>query len=146
MRRMRSFVWFAGGLLLMSTVPLSATEAPSRPPAAALGLIRDLRLTVVARREFQHDRVLGPLNLGVQVRNGVATVWGPVPSVEVARQAVARLEAINGIFEVRSELQLRRPAEKPLLPELGIPTRVPARIQVAKPMERPAEVAPRAHG
>jgi hypothetical protein len=123
--------------LLISTAPLAAVEAPARPPSSALGMIRDLRLTVLARRAFQNDRVLGPLNLGVKVHNGVATVWGPVPSSEVARQAVARIEAINGIYEVRSELQMRRPPEKPLYAELGIPRGAPTRIQVAKPIERP---------
>jgi hypothetical protein len=106
-----------------------------------------MRLTVLARRAFQHDRVLGPLNLSVKVRDGVATVWGPVPSAEVGRQAVARLEAINGIYEVRSDLHLRKPADKPLLAELGIPTRVPDRIEVAKPLtnepEKPAEPGPK---
>jgi hypothetical protein len=101
-----------------------------------------MRLTVMARRAFQHDRVLAPLNLGVKVRDGVATVWGPVPDAEVARQAVARLEAIHGIDEVHSELHLR-PREKPLLAELGIPRGAPTRIQVAKPVERPTEVGPR---
>jgi hypothetical protein len=127
------------GLLLVAAAPLRAVDAPARPPASALGLIQDLRLTVLARRAFQDDRVLRPLNLGVKVRNGVATVWGPVPSKEVARQVVARLEAINGIEEVRSELQVRRPPQKPLLPELGIPRGTPKRIEVAKPADqRPA--------
>jgi hypothetical protein len=128
--------------LLLAAAPLSAAEESSRPPASALGLIRDMRLTVLARRAFQNDRVLGPLNLGVKVRDGVATVWGPVPSPAAARQAVARLEAINGIYEVKSEMHVRRPTEKPLLAELGIPARAPTRIDVAKPDDRTGSIRP----
>jgi hypothetical protein len=96
-------------------------------------LIRDLRLTVLARRALQNDRELSRLNLGVRVTDGVATVWGPVPSDAVARQAVAKVRSVNGIYDVRSELQYRRPAQRPLLADIGIPPRVPTRIEVAKP-------------
>jgi hypothetical protein len=120
--------------LLLCAAPLGAVEAPPpRPPASALGLIRDMRLTVLARRAFQADRELARLNLGVKVRDGVATVWGSVPSTEAARLVVARLESIDGIDQVRSEVVVRV-HDRPLVPEVGIPTRVPARIQVAKPV------------
>ena len=142
MRRKQSLWWIVAGLLLVVAAPAGA-ETTSRPPAVALGLIRDLRMTVIARRAFQHDRVLKSLNLGVKVRGGVATVWGPVPSAGVARQAMARLEAIDGIQKVRSEMQLRRPADRPALAELGIPAGAPRQIQAAKPLQRPAEVGPR---
>ncbi len=140
MRPNQAFWCTVAGLLLCAA-PLGAVEAPSRPPASALGLIRDLRLTVLARRAFQNDRELAPLNLGVRVRDGVATVWGPVPSADTARLVIARLEAITGIDEVRSELQVRRP-DRPPVPELGIPIRVPTRVEAAKPVERTVECRP----
>jgi hypothetical protein len=58
------------------------------------------------------DRVLAPLNLGVSVRSGVASVWGKVPSAGLARRAEDKVRKVPGIDEVRNEL-LVEPAEDP---------------------------------
>jgi hypothetical protein len=130
------------GLLLSGATPAGAVDPPPRPPTSALGLIGDLRLTVLARRALQNDPALARLNLGVRVRDGVATVWGPVPSDTVARRTVAKLETINGIEQVRSELQVRRPADRPLLADIGIPPRLPTRM-AAKPDTASGAIRPR---
>jgi hypothetical protein len=142
MRLERSVLGFAA-LLIGCVGQAPAIEAPPRPAPAPLGIIGDLRITVLARRALQNDRALGPLNLGVQVRNGVAVVWGPVPSDEAARQVVAKLEALPGIDAVKVELTRRRAPDRPLLAELSLPERAPTRIQVAKPDEERLKPAPR---
>ncbi len=142
MRRWRSVVAVVAGLLLSVSAPAGAVESPPRPPPSALGLIGDLRLTVLARRALQGDPALARLNLGVRVRDGVATVWGPVPSGAVARRIAATLKSIDGIDEVRSELQVRRPAERPLLADIGIPPRMPTRT-AAKPDTASGTIRPR---
>src|SRR5262245_37237540 len=107
MRLMRRLTWTAACLALaLSTLPARAVDEPPRPPTSALGKIRDLAATVRARRLLEEDRVLRPLNLGVSVDNGVVSVWGPVPSQEVARLAVAKLETIRNVTEVRSNFYL----------------------------------------
>jgi hypothetical protein len=102
----------SAGLLLTLAAPAPADESPPKPPAGALGMIRDLRLTVLARRELQSDRVLAPLNLGIRVRDGVAEVWGNIPSDEVARQAVAKVGTVKGIRDVRPSFFLQATADR----------------------------------
>jgi hypothetical protein len=109
--------------LAFLTLPARAVEEPPRPPTSALGKIRDLAATVRARRLLEEDRVLRPLNLGVSVDNGVVSVWGPVPSQEVARLAVAKLETIRNVTEVRPNFYLRD----------NQPPARPERVATAKP-------------
>src|SRR5262245_35622515 len=66
--------------------------SPAPPPSAA----RDLHLTVHARKALGADETLGPLNLSVEVRDGVATVSGPVPSPILAPRVVSVLEKVQG--------------------------------------------------
>jgi hypothetical protein len=65
---------------------------------------RDVMLTIVARRALMLDAELGRLNIGVRVRNRVATLWGPVPSAELALKAEQRLHGLLDLLTVRSEL------------------------------------------
>lgn len=92
-----------------SLVPVGAEAPKPGPPRAA---VRDLQLTVHGRRALQEDGELAALNLGVRVRDGVATLWGPVPSVHLIARAVQRLEAVQGILEVKTELYVARPEKK----------------------------------
>src|SRR5207245_2442047 len=82
-------------------------------PAEAGSAKDDLYQTVLARRALQNDALLAPLNLGVRVRQRVATLWGPVASAEAARRAVALLRELPELAAVRSEplraWRLRRP-------------------------------------
>jgi hypothetical protein len=131
---------------------VGAVTARGQPPAAPhkpppLTPIYDMRLTILARRALANDRVLAPLKLGVQVRDGVAVVWGDVPSDDVVKQAKGKLEAIDGIFEVRSELRPGRgPACEIVEADLSVPSRVPPRLQkveVAKPDDKTGTIKKR---
>jgi osmotically-inducible protein OsmY len=66
----------------------------------------DLRYTVLARQALDEDKDLAALDLGVRVRNRVATLWGPVPTAELERRAVARLTRIAELAGVRSEMHV----------------------------------------
>ena len=94
-------------LALMAPLVAARAEPPRLPPAGRSRL-RDLELTVSARRALQQDPSLGPLHVGVLVVDGVATVWGPVPTAADVRRAVKALEAVPGIATVRSELRLEK--------------------------------------
>ena len=85
---------------------------------------RDVLHTVAARRALYQDAQLAPLNLGVKVRNRVAVLWGPIPSLELARRAVEVLKALPELVAVQSELEIVPDDDRPLfLPEAG---RLPA--------------------
>jgi hypothetical protein len=99
---------------------------PSMCPAADdADFNRDLLHTVAARRALLHDKELAPLNLGVKVRNRVATLWGTTPSRELARRAYEVLRKLPDLIEVRDEMQIEPSADRPLF----LPDVVPERLR-----------------
>jgi hyperosmotically inducible protein len=121
---MKTKLWTTAGLVLvLSTLPGRAVDEPPRPPTMALNKIREMVASVKVKRALQEDRVLAPLNLGVTIDHGIVSVWGPIPSQEVGRQVITKLEAIDGVREVRSSFYL---------PDTG-PLNTTERVEVAKP-------------
>jgi hypothetical protein len=93
---------------------------PGVCPAEDVNFDRDLLHTVVARRALFEDKELGPLNLGVKVHNRVATLWGVVPSRELARRAYEVLRKLPDLIKVRDEMQIEPSADRPLfLPDIS---------------------------
>jgi osmotically-inducible protein OsmY len=90
-----------------------ADPDPYHPPQSALGLIRDMRLRILAQRMLEADRVLAPLKLKVEVHSAVAVISGTIPSEEVGRDAIGKLETIKGIEEVRARFQRSASVLKP---------------------------------
>lgn len=114
-------------------VPLSVARAePPRLPPAAHSRLRDLELTVSARRALRDDPALGRLKIGVLVTDAVATLWGAVPTVEDGRRAVKLLESVHGIAAVRSELRLEKGQKNDLL-ALPVPEDPPTSSHAASP-------------
>jgi hypothetical protein len=123
----RSWRWKVAGALgvltalalwrLSARLAVADVVAPRSGPVAlrdeSLG---DFELMVFARQALQHDDQLGALNLGVTVRGRVATLWGGIPSEELARRAEERLRHTTGIMAVHNELRVepRREAKKNL--------------------------------
>jgi hypothetical protein len=107
--------WLRGdGRALLAVVLLaglcSVTNlADAGPPEPAC--FRDVRYTMLARKVLLGDRDLAPLNLGVRVHNRVATLWGPVPSLELMEKAVRLLRNVPDILDVRNELHVEVPEE-----------------------------------
>jgi hypothetical protein len=104
-----------------------------------------MRLAVLARRALAADKELAALNLGVKVRDGVATVWGPVPSAALGLRAVRTVEGVRGIASVHSEMQVTGAGKAEEL-TVTLPPRQPTRTQSASPDrergELPALVLP----
>jgi len=112
-------------LLLLAPCPLLA-QGWEIPP--------DVWQTYEARKALLGDSVLGPLNLGVKVRNRVAVLWGPVPSVEIASQAVSLLQKLPGLVAVKNELDI----DPDLLLPLYLPETLPqSRRWLMKPGSSP---------
>lgn len=94
---------FAGGFSSAIGFSAPALAADPKRPAAA-SKAGDWEITLSARKALWADAQLAPLNLGVTVADGVATVWGPVPSHPSLEEALARVRLVPGVREVISEL------------------------------------------
>jgi hypothetical protein len=106
-RRWFRFRLAVGSLLLAGLtflVPPWLVAGPPRWSAAPQPTLRDSHLTLHARQALMEDPQLARLYLGVSVRLGVATVWGPVPSEDLARHAVDLLRRVQGLLDVRSQM------------------------------------------
>lgn len=133
----RAFVLSVVAVLTVG--PLPAGE----PPASAIGMIRDLRLSLLARRELANDKLLAGYGLGVEVKAGVARVWGSLPDRDLTRRALSRLEHIDGIREVVSELKTAGPV---VVSDAGFkalkgptPPALPPALPEVKPSRPPAQ-------
>lgn len=65
---------------------------------------RDVLRTVEVRKLLADDPELAPYNIGVSVHGRVATLWGPVPSIEVAFRAELTVRGMFELTNVRNEL------------------------------------------
>jgi hypothetical protein len=79
-----------------------------------------MRLALLVRRALLEEPELARANLGVRVRDGVVTLWGPIPSVELGRRAVARARKVAGVREVRNDLYVNTTPQEP--PSIRFPT------------------------
>jgi hypothetical protein len=148
------FVFLIASGLLCSPSAVAAdapawTPVPSRP---AEFTARDLELMLRATRLLLEDEDLAKLPLGVSVRDRVATLWGTVPTKEIAQRAEDRLKQLLGLAAVRSQLHIDGDAgpaaqaprvgvfERPPLSEPVVPRPVP-RVQRSL-VHRPSEHGP----
>jgi BON domain len=92
-------------VLPVATALLALLVSPGRV-AAEDGGLRDCVATARARQTLVQDSALAPLNLGVSVRSGAATLWGQVPSAGLGRRAEDKIRKVAGIHEVHSELRV----------------------------------------
>ena len=96
---------------------------------------RDVRQTMQARKLLADDPDLAAWNIGVTVRDRVATLWGPVPSAEIAFRAELCLKTMIELAEVRNDLFLSeyvKPMRVPLKID-NAPSPVPDRMPPALP-------------
>jgi hypothetical protein len=94
---------------------LATETAPDGAPA----------LPSSAPTTLRTDDVLGTHNVGVIVRDGVATLWGPLPSGDDIRRALTAVGDVRGVQSVRSELYVAKDPLPPVfvLPETTTPDR-----------------------
>src|SRR5262249_324395 len=69
-------------------------------PAKSDNSFDDLKLEGLARKALNQDKRLAGLNVGVTVRDRVATLWGPLPSADAVQGALDRLKQVRGIVKV----------------------------------------------
>jgi osmotically-inducible protein OsmY len=103
--RVKAFmICMAGGIVLGGVAAQSPPWSARSLPAGDAKLL-DLELSLRARQVLQDDS-LADLNLGVSVRDRVATLWGTVPNRDVARRAEERLRQVIGLTSVLSQLHV----------------------------------------
>ncbi len=99
---------------------------------------------MLARRSLLRDAELAPLNLGVCIRNRVATLWGPVPTADLGFKAEQRLRGLVELLEVRSELIVAPAivAAPVSLPAKFLPPPSPALPALSREMATPPPLPP----
>jgi BON domain len=142
----RTVIRLAGAGVCVVALFATAVAAAAPPAANSRDTIRDLQLTVHARKALHDDESLSSLNPGVRVRDGVATIWGTAPSAELIARAKKCVESVQGILSVRSELQVARPdrSAEPLVIPLLPPE--PLLSESASPDSLSGSIAPQAPG
>ena len=94
-------------------LPVCGAEPPPRfastPGAPREESARDWVLGIQARRILHKDEQIAALNVGVSVKDKVATIWGTLPSAEVGKRAEEILKKINGIASVVNECKIVPP-------------------------------------
>ena len=83
--------------VVLAVEPMPDRASPSDP-------IDDVVQTIQARKLLYDDPRLRDLNLGVAVKNRIATLWGPAPSLELSQLAETRLRRLIELRDVRNEL------------------------------------------
>lgn len=94
-------------------------------------------LVLAARQALIKDDKLASLNLGVSVKDGVATVWGAVPDESTGRRAEERLRSVPGIHTVLGEWHVLSASDRLLdRPATGEDSTLPRPVVMA-PMPMP---------
>jgi hypothetical protein len=105
LRRWLMLLGAAAGLILPPLAvlgdPSAATKETTAPPAPQL---RDMKMTIHVRRVLTADADIAGCNLTVQVRDGVVTLQGAVPSPEVAGRAEKLAKKVPGVEKVQNKL------------------------------------------
>lgn len=129
--------------------PLAAAVALAVAAGVACGVAsgeeidpRDLHREVLARQALQKDPQLAPLNLGVRVRNRVATLTGPVPTRALAQRAVDVLKRLPELSEVRDSLLVQFEDGPVLPPAVALPKVDPPAIVKQTPKDDPPTTQP----
>jgi hypothetical protein len=124
---------------VLSTVLFSVGFASAdEQPAWVPGIVQqdncdlvDLELTLRARESLAGDPALAGLNLGISVRQRVATLRGRMNSIAVEAKARACLRTVTGLTDIRSELHNEGP-ETPQGRQLPLET-IQQRVPIAEP-------------
>jgi osmotically-inducible protein OsmY len=115
-------------------VAAAATIAADAPgDDTSRNAYRDLQLMVHARKALREQETLAALNVGVRVHDGIATLFGPVPSADVIPKALKSVDSIQGILGVRSELYVAVREKEPDALVIPQPAPEPTVRQSASP-------------
>jgi hypothetical protein len=127
--RIHRQMMICGALVLLTACALAAAPVPAENNTLA-----NLQHTYVARQALQQDPLLASLQIGVRVEQRVAILWGPVPSAELARHAVAKLKELPELVGVRSELHVELPEDPASVTRRILRPELPVRpVETAEP-------------
>jgi hypothetical protein len=122
------------GLLFALFLCGPSTAAAAEPAARSELPLRDMRLTLQARRTLAEDDELGVYSLGVDVQDGMARVWGSVHTEELAWRVVDKLRRVAGVTQVRSEVTIVSEKDLPLPSRPAKPPQVDPLAPARSPM------------
>lgn len=123
----RAWPFLQAVALVALLAPASHRAGAETAPAwkAARAGQPDIELTLRARLALQQTESI-PGTVGVSVQDGVATLWGAVPSPAAARHAREVISQLPGVAQVRDELHVEpegQPTHDPLTGSFGPPAR-----------------------
>lgn len=91
-------------------------ERTARKSDAEHGVVdasRDVWITSMAKMRLLADSQTPALDINVDTRNGVVTLFGIVPGQDAKRAAEADVRKVSGVTQVRNELQVVASAKQP---------------------------------
>jgi len=91
-------------------------ERPAQKSEADYGAVdasRDLWITSMAKMRLLADAETPALDINVDTRDGVVTLFGMVPGQDAKRAAEADVRKVSGVRSVRNELQVVASAKQP---------------------------------
>lgn len=126
-------VIFAGLLVLATSAGIVVAD-----PADGSSLA-DWELTLRARTALWDEPTFAKLNLGITIKQGIATLHGAVPSTAVAVQAIERLKKVPGLRSVVNETYVP-PADEPVTQSMPHPVTAqrPTVMDVASQSDPPS--------
>ena len=138
-------------MLFLSFQSTSAADSAETPnvqkltPTGSPFTDRDCQFAMFAREALLQDEILSPLNLGVTVHSGTATLWGTVPNVALSRRAEEKVRSVLGLAQVKNDLRIAV-GDDETAEFLGMATwRPPAALpEKAKTRDRPIPLVSRA--
>jgi len=103
--RFISAVVFVALFLLGFPIGMRAAEEPSGPflLTSSTQSMKDIEIETKIRRALRQDAQLRPLNLGVQMSGGVASLSGPVSAAELKQRAIAIAQRIEDVLAVNGK-------------------------------------------
>ena len=90
--------------------------------------VDDLRLELRAKQAIRESSELSRWNPGLKVEEGVAILWGNLPSPELVEELVRRIKRVEGIRGVQSEVRIVSIQD-------DLPDRIAKAVAQGKPVE-----------
>ncbi|QVL32405.1 BON domain-containing protein [Telmatocola sphagniphila] len=118
-------------ILLLHAAPVSAWELPFRLTDFS---VTDWRLSHQAKRVLQDKPELAKLNIGVSVKDRVATVWGVVPDQALLNLIDTTLKSVPNIASVINECTVQAPADT-------TPNEIAAEVRLRQKQKADAEAS-----
>ncbi len=102
--RCSSILLFLALVLLGCPIGTYAEGEQSAAPFSSLTqTTKDIEIVARIRQALRQDAQLHPLNLGVRMSGGVASLSGPVPTLELKKRVISIVERVEGVLTVSTK-------------------------------------------